>query len=157
MLELERVRLSGDNGKTAPEIDSALKQFPEFYSLYLIRKQTPGEILKQHPEWAGLWYDEPDGQYGRPAAFYQQLQDLNLGQTWSAVESPVLVLHGTADPIMSRADSIEIANTVNRTHAGGAEFVEISGADHLLSVHGKLSDSVIPAILTWMKKQLLPR
>lgn len=156
MLELERVRLSADKGKTALQINSALKQFTEFYSLYLVHKETPGEITKEHPEFVGLWYDEPGGQYGRPAAFYQQLQDLNLGETWTAVIAPVLVLHGTADTIMSRTDSIEIANIVNRTHPGRAEYIEIPGADHLLSIRGKLADAAVPAMLTWMKKQLQP-
>jgi len=154
MLELERVRLSDEGNKSPSEINLALKQFTDFYSLFLIRKVAPGEIIKAHPEWANLWYDEPDGQYGRPAEFYQQLQDLNLGETWSAVSVPVLVLHGTADAIMSHADSFEIANIVNRAHPGYAQFTNIPGADHLLSIHGKLSDSVVPTMLNWMKKQL---
>jgi pimeloyl-ACP methyl ester carboxylesterase len=153
MLELERVRLSNDRKKSADEINSSVKQFTDFYSLFLIHKMTPGEIVKQHPEWAALWYDQPDSQYGRPAAFYQQLQDLNLGETWSAINAPVLVLHGTSDTIMSHADSIEIANTVNRTHPGNAQFTTIPEGDHLLSINGKLADSVVPAMLNWMKKQ----
>jgi pimeloyl-ACP methyl ester carboxylesterase len=157
MLELERVRLSNDGGKSPSEINSLIKQFTDFYSLFLIHKMTPGEIVKTHPEWAALWYDEPGGQYGRPAAFYRQLQDLNLGETWSAVNAPVLVLHGTADTIMSHADNIEIASIVNRTHhPGRAEYIEIPAADHLLSIHGKLADSAVPTMLTWMKKQLGP-
>jgi pimeloyl-ACP methyl ester carboxylesterase len=154
MLELERVRLSNEGNKSPSEISSALKQFTDFYSLFLIRKMTPGEIIKAHPEWANLWYDEPGGQYGRPAEFYQQLQDLNLGETWSAVNVPVLVLHGTADTIMSHADSIEIANIVNRAHPEKAQFTTIPEADHLLSIHGKLADSVVPTMLQWMNTQL---
>jgi len=147
MLELERVRLSNDGKNSPSEINSLVKQFTDFYSLYLIHKMTPGEIVKTHPEWATLWYDEPDGQYGRPAEFYQQLQDLNLGQAWSAVNAPVLVLHGTADRIMSHADSVEIANIVNRT------FTNIPEADHLLSIHGKLAGSVVLTMLNWIKRQ----
>ena len=52
-----------------------------------------------------FWYDTPDGQYGRPAAFYQQLQALNLGEAWQKMNAPVLVIRGGADDIMSRADS----------------------------------------------------
>jgi hypothetical protein len=40
------------------------------------------------------------------------------------------------------------------THSLEAEFVEVSNADHLLSIRGKLAESVVPAMLTWMKKQL---
>lgn len=153
MLELERVRLSREKAMTAPDMNSALKKFTDFYSLYLIHRMTPGKILKQHADWAGLWYDEPDGQYGRPAAFYQQLQDLNLGGAWSAVKAPVLVLRGSSDPIMSFNDSVAIADIVNRTSPGHAEFVEVPGADHLLSVNGKLAEAVVPKILGWMKAQ----
>jgi pimeloyl-ACP methyl ester carboxylesterase len=154
MLELERVRLSARKGTSAAEINTALKGFTDFYSLYLLHKMTPGEILKQHPEWKALWYDAPDGQYGRPAAFYQQLQDLNLGETWAAVNVPVLVLRGSADTIMSHSDSIAVADIVNRTHPGRAEYMQIPNADHLLSVHEKLVDSAVPTILSWIKGQL---
>jgi pimeloyl-ACP methyl ester carboxylesterase len=153
MLELERVRLNRDKSTTAAALNSALKRFTDFYSLYLIHKMTPGDILKQHVDWAGIWYDEPDSQYGRPAAFYQQLQDLNLGEAWSAVKAPVLVLRGSADSIMSFNDGVAIADIVNRANPGRAEFVEVPGADHLLSVNGKLADSVVPKILGWMKAQ----
>jgi len=88
------------------------------------------------------------------AEFYQQLQDLNLGETWSAVNVPVLVLHGTTDTIMSHADSVEIANIVNRTHPGYAPFTNIPGTDHLLTIHGKLADSAVPKMLQWMNTQL---
>jgi pimeloyl-ACP methyl ester carboxylesterase len=152
MIENARVELSAR--MEAGKIDKALKGLVEFYSLYLNHKMTPGEILKQHPEWRDLWHDEPDGQYGRPAAFYQQLEDLNLGETWAAVDAPVLVLRGTADTVMSHSDSVAVANTVNRAHPGRAEFMEVADADHLLSVHGKPADSVAPAILNWIKKQL---
>jgi len=157
MLELERVRLSVDSSRSAAEINSSLKKFTEFYAAYLMHKMTPGEAIKQHPEWAAIWYDEADGQYGRPAAFYQQLQNLNLGEAWSSVSAPVLVLHGSADTIMSHADSAAIADIVNRKRPGQAEYAEIPDADHLLSAHGKLAEQVVPELLSWIRKQLVSR
>ena len=154
MLEMERGRLSRNSQLSSAQINDAMKAFTDFYSLYLMHGQTPGQVLTAHPEWKSLWYDAPDGQYGRPAAFYQQLQALNLGKVWEEVPAPVLVLHGTADTIMSRADSLTIADTVNRAHPGHAEFLEIDGGDHLLASHNKLIDSVIPQILDWMRKRL---
>jgi pimeloyl-ACP methyl ester carboxylesterase len=151
MLELERVRLT-TAGRSPIDINSAMKVFPSFYNLYLNEGKTPGEVLKNHPEWKSLWYDAPDGQYGRPAAFYQQLQALNLGQVWQEVSVPVLVLHGGADSIMSYADSHAIADSVNRTHPGNATFVEIAGADHALAVAQKLDDKVVPTILEWLRR-----
>jgi pimeloyl-ACP methyl ester carboxylesterase len=115
MLELERLRLT-DAGKSAAEVNDAVKVFTQFYDLYLNQGLTPGEIIRQHPDWKDYWYDSPDGQYGRPAAFYQQLQALNLGAAWQTVSAPVLVLRGTKDTIMSQADSAAIAAIVNRAH-----------------------------------------
>jgi hypothetical protein len=70
-------------------------------------------VFAQHPEWKSLWYDEADGQYDRPAAFYQQFQALNLGEAWQKVGAHVLVIRGTADEIMNRAYSEAISQIVN--------------------------------------------
>ena len=153
MLELERGRLTR-TGQTPAEVNSGVKAFTEFYNLYLIRGMTPGDIVAQRPEWKSLWYDAPDGQYGRPAAFYQQLQALNLGDVWQKVTSPVLVIRGTADTIMSDADARAIAENVNAAHAGMARYVEVPGGDHLLTVKGKLADDVAPTMMKWMREQL---
>ena len=70
------------------------------------------------------------------------------------VTAPVLVMRGTADTIMSDADSRAILETVNRAHPGMAHYVEIEGGDHLLSVKGKLADDVVPTMMKWMTAQL---
>jgi alpha-beta hydrolase superfamily lysophospholipase len=77
-----------------------------------------------------------------------------LGEAWQKVNVPVLVMHGTADDIMSNADARAIAENVNRAHPGLAQYEEIKGGDHLLTVNGKLSDDVVPAMLQWMKERL---
>jgi pimeloyl-ACP methyl ester carboxylesterase len=151
MLELERVRLTSA-AKSPGEVDSAMKIFSQFYNLYLNQRMTPGEVIAQHPEWKDLWYDQPDDQYGRPAAFYQQLQALNLGEAWHKINVPVLVLHGTADSVMSDADSRTIADIVNRSHPVNARYIQIDAADHLLSVKNKLNEKVVPAMLEWMRE-----
>ena len=152
MLELERRRLIADK-KSPTEVNSDVKSFVEFYSLYLIKGMTPGGIIAQHPEWKSLWYDAPDGQYGRPAAFYQQLEALNLGEVWQNVHAPVLVIRGTADTIMSRADSEAIAQVVNQVHPGQASYIEIDGMGHDFTVHETFYDPLIPTILNWIKEQ----
>jgi pimeloyl-ACP methyl ester carboxylesterase len=153
MLDLERRRLI-EEGKPPAEVNTAVKAFVEFYILYLMKGMTPGQIIAQHPEWKGLWYDSPDGQYGRPAAFYQQLQALNLGEIWQKVKKPVLVIRGTADNIMSRTDSEAIARIVNQVHPGNARYLQIDDMTHGFTVNGKFYEELIPTILTWMKEQL---
>jgi pimeloyl-ACP methyl ester carboxylesterase len=125
--------------------------------LYLIQGETPGEILRQHPQWKPVWYDQPDGQYGRPASFYQQLQALNLGELWAKVAVPVLVIHGASDTIMSRADSATIAEIVNAAHPRHARLVEVPGMGHDFTVNMKFHAELVPLILDWMKGTLAAR
>lgn len=153
MLELERRRLTMDR-KSPAEVGGAMKIYSQFYDLYLNGSATPGQILNNHPDWKALWDDSPDGQYGRPARFYQQLQQLNLGEVWQNVDAPVLVIRGSADEIMSHADSEAIAETVNQMHAGRARYVEIEGMSHGFTREGKFCDEVVPLILGWIKEHL---
>src|SRR5207245_6984731 len=139
MIELEPVRLAGA-GPTSADVNADVKAFTAFYNLYLIQGMTPGDVIRQHPEWKSLWYDSPDGQYGRPAAFYQQLQTLNLGEAWQQVNEPVLVIRGTADNIMSRADSEAIARIVNQVHPGHALYLQIDDMTHGFTVNGKFDE-----------------
>jgi pimeloyl-ACP methyl ester carboxylesterase len=153
MLDLERRRLM-EKGEPPAAVNTVVKAFVEFYSLYLIKGMTPGQIIAQHPEWKSLWYDAPDGQYGRPAAFYQQLQALNLGEAWQKVNEPVLVIRGTGDNIMSRSDSEAMARIVNQVHPGHARYLQIEDMAHDFTINGKFYEELIPAILNWMKEQL---
>ena len=153
MIEHERRRLASA-GKSAAEINDGVKQFTQFYDLYLNQGMTPGQAIAQHPEWKPLWYDTPDGQYGRPAAFYQQLQALNLGRVWQSVTAPVLVVYGTGDTVMSRADSDAIAETVNRVHAGAARNYIVERMNHLFEIDKKFDDTLVPELLAWMKETL---
>jgi pimeloyl-ACP methyl ester carboxylesterase len=156
MLDIERRRLM-EAGKPPAEVNTSVKAFVEFYTLYLMKGMTPAQIIAQHPEWKTLWYDSPDGQYGRPAAFYQQLQALNLGDAWQQVSEPVLVIRGTGDNIMSRADSEAIARIVNQVHPGHARYLQIDDMTHGFTVNVKFYDELIPTILTWMKEQIAAR
>lgn len=153
MLDLERRRLF-EEGKSPAEVNAKVKAFVEFYDLYLIKGMTPGQIIAQHPEWKDLWYDAPDGQYGRPAAFYQQLQSLNLGEAWQKVTAPVLVIRGTQDNIMSRTDTEAIVRIVNQVHPGHARYLQVEGLTHDFNVGGKFYDDLMPTVLNWMKEQL---
>jgi len=149
MLEHERRRLMRTKA-SGEDVDTAVKAFTEFYSLFLIQKQTPGAILTSHPRWRPLWYDADDGMYGRPAAFYQQLQDLNLASVWEKANAPALVLRGASDPVMSRNDAEAIAAIVNRARPDTAVYREIEGADHLFTRGNSFADEMMPLVLDWI-------
>lgn len=134
MLEHERLRLAL-SGKPPEEIASQMRLFATFYDEYLNQGRTPGEVLAAHPGLRAIWYDKDDGQYGRPAAFYQELQALNLGAAWSQVTAPVLVVRGDQDFIMSHNDAAAIADAVNHSHPGSAIFLERPRMSHGFKLH----------------------
>ncbi len=139
MLSIERASRVA-NGIEPGKINSELRAITDFYRLYLIEKQTPKQILAAHPEWKGIWDDGETTQYGRPAAFYQQLQELNLGEAWSAVKTPVLVLRGEYDWIMPREDGYAIVEAVN-TSSQLAKYVELPRVGHGLTQFTSLTES----------------
>ena len=134
MLEIERRRLTLD-GASPADVNHAMRGFVDFYSLYLNGAMTPAQVLARRPDLAPLWYDSPGGQYGRPAAYYQQLQKLDVEGAWAAVEVPVLILHGEYDWIMSRAEAEHVAEIVNAQHAGLATLEILPRTDHNLGLY----------------------
>jgi len=111
------------------------------------------------PGWAADYPPPKEGDWiVRDFRFHtgEILPDLRIHYTTIGAPTgePVLVLHGTTDTIMSASDSRAISDIVNRAHPGRATYAEIQDADHLLAVHNKLEEHVVPTMIDWMKKQL---
>ena len=92
MLEIERRRFALA-GKSPGEVNDRMKGAAALYSEWLIKGRNVEAIVKEKPELAELW---PEGKdvahlYGRPLAFYEQLQKLNLAAAWSRVKVPALI------------------------------------------------------------------
>jgi len=160
MLEIERARLTFEGTEPA-EIDRAMKGYATFYDLYLHERLTPAEVLARRPELSALWHDARDGQYGRPAAYYHQVEALNVEEAWSQLDVPVLVLHGEYDWIMSRAEAEHAVAIVNARHPGRATLAILPRTDHHFSVYaspldayreqgGKVSEEVVTRIVEWL-------
>ena len=141
-----------------------MKGFADFYSLYLNHGMTPAQVLARRPDLARLWYDAPGGQYGRPAAYYQQVQALDVEEAWSQVSVPSLVLHGEYDWIMSRAEAEHVIDLVNGRHPGLATLAELSRTDHNLGVYespqaayrdegGSFCTQSVTVVLSWLRTQ----
>jgi pimeloyl-ACP methyl ester carboxylesterase len=150
MLEHERRRMSQKLPEA--EVNDRMKQFATFYDLYLNGRQTPAAVIAKHPELEPIWYDEPSRQYGRPAAFYWQLQSLNLAREWSKVDAPVLAVHGSEDWVMSADDFALLAAAVNKRKPGNAEFIEWPGLDHGLYTRAMKADPALTEkVITWLR------
>ena len=163
MLEIERRRHTL-GGEAPAQVSSAMKATAELYHDYLIAGRIPAEIFRGKPALAALWEgDDHSTQYGRPPAFYQQLQKLNLAEAWGRVSVPTLAIHGQYDWIMSREDPEIIAALVNRNRPGAGRFVELPGTGHTLDHYaspadafrwqaGPPEDSTVRLILAWLEE-----
>ena len=141
MLEIERRRF-GLMGKSPGEVNDRMKGAATLYQEWLIKGLPVEDIVKAQPELAELWPEGKDRAhlYGRPLAFYQQLQNLNLAGAWSRVKAPTYVLRGAFDWIMSREDSELIAAYVNR-NGDLASFYEIPNTGHTFQHYLSVADA----------------
>jgi pimeloyl-ACP methyl ester carboxylesterase len=142
MLEIERRRFAL-MGKSPGDVTDRMKRAVGLYYEWLIRNKSVDQIVKENPNLADLWPEEKDltHLYGRPLAFYQQLQNLNLAAAWSHVKVPALVLHGQFDWIMSRDESELIAQYVNANRPGAARFVEVPEMGHTFQHYMSMADA----------------
>ncbi len=162
MIELERRRLLL-SGKTQEEINNLMPGYIEFHTLYMNYKKTPQQIALEKPHLASLWYDEPAHQYGRPAKFYMQVQDLNFMDTWAKTTAPVYIVAGEYDWIMSLEDSQLLANMINQKSPGRATLNIARSMDHHWSVYpnqqaafdevnGTYARETVNSMIDWMKE-----
>jgi pimeloyl-ACP methyl ester carboxylesterase len=162
MLEIERRRLTL-SGLEPGEVSRRMVGYAELYDRYLNGKKTPAGVIRERPSLAPLWEDDPAHQYGRPAAFYQQLQATNLAAAWQKVRVPVLAVHGEYDWIMSREDHELIAAWVNRNRPGAGKFVQIPKMDHgyrryasapaaFRNENGVYTPEASAAVLSWLRE-----
>lgn len=163
MMELERRRL-GFIGEPAGEINKKMSQYATLYQKYYIEKKTPQEVIDQYPHLKDIWYEDPQHQYGRPAAFYHQVQETNFEAAWQKVKVPVTVIYGEYDWIMSLADHQKIVDLVNKNKANLAKLYVVPKADHNLAVfdtpqkafdgeNAKLPAGLIAILNNWWKNK----
>ncbi|HMG92491.1 MAG TPA: alpha/beta fold hydrolase [Chryseolinea sp.] len=145
------------------EVTRRMKLISEFYTDYLIHKKLPGDILRQKPQLKEAWSDEPDHQWDLPAAYVQQLQDLNISEAWSKVKSPTYVFYGEYDAAMVEDDHKSIAGLVIK-NGGQATYEFVPKMDHslfwfenqhdaLTDFYGKglYKDELAQKLINWMK------
>jgi len=141
MLEIERRRFAL-MGKSPGEVNGRMKGAATLYHEWLIKGRSVSEVFNEQPQLTDLWPEGKDHAhlYGRPPAFYQQLQKLNLAEAWSRVNVPTYVLRGAFDWIMSREDSELISTYVNK-NGDLASFFEIPGTGHTFQHYLSLADA----------------
>ena len=101
MLDIERRRLVFSGMKPA-DVNAGMRALGQLYDRVLHAGRSPGQVLAESPSWHAYWDDEPEHQYGRPIAYYRQLEALDVEGAWQEVRVPTLVLWGEYDWIMGR-------------------------------------------------------
>jgi len=142
MFEIERRRFTL-SGKTAADVNDRMKTAAFLYPEWLVKGRTIEEIARERPAAGEIWPEGSDRThlYGRPLAFYQQLQKLNLSAAWSRVKVPTLLMHGQYDWIMTREDPRMIAAIINANKADAARFVEQPETGHTFQHYKSLNDA----------------
>jgi pimeloyl-ACP methyl ester carboxylesterase len=166
MLEIERRRFAL-LGKSPGEVNDRMKKASTLYHDWLIKGRSVDEVFNEQPQLGDLWPEGKDHAhlYGRPLAFYQQLQKLNLADAWSRVKVPTYVLRGAFDWIMSRDDSELIVAYVNK-NGDLASFYEIPETGHTFQHYLTLGDAfkgkraafdpkVIGLLADWLRNEAI--
>src|SRR5207247_8374969 len=168
MLEIERRRF-GLMGKSPGEVNDRMKGAATLYYEWLIKGRSVDDILKEQPQLADLWPEGKDHAhlYGRPLAFYQQLQKLNLAAAWSSVKVSTYAVRGAFDWIMSSEDASLIASYVNVNRQLAFSY-EVPQMGHTFQHYLTLADAfkgksapfdpkVTGLLVDWLKHEAITR
>ena len=168
MLEIERRRFTL-MGKSPAEVTDSMKKASALYYEWLIKGRTIEEISNEQPRLGEIWPGGKDTAhlYGRPLAFYQQLQQLNLAAAWSKVKVATYALRGQFDWIMSADEAALIASCVNsnRQLAMSYEVPQMGHTfQHYLSLAGAFKGKEAPfdpkvtgLLVDWLKHEAITR
>ena len=140
MIDHERRRLELI-GRAGSALDDAMRGFESFYDAFLNAKLTPGEVLDRRPELRAYWYDSTAGQYGRSAAYFQQVEALDLGRALATLDVPALFIGGQFDWVMGASEPEYARTTMDRAHPGLARAWIYEGLSHGLHKFHTMTDA----------------
>ncbi|MCL6267399.1 alpha/beta fold hydrolase [Flagellimonas myxillae] len=163
MLEIER-RILQFQGNTESQITEKMNKyyFPLYYGM-MVQKKSYQDVVDENPALADYNYHSPAHMYGRPVAYYQQLQEFDLAGQWEKIKVPVRILRGTHDWIMSAFDNHMIMEVLKRNGHTDHLLHEYPGLDHWNTIHespknsfegkpGKWDEGTINLIINWARE-----
>lgn len=138
LLEMHRVQKPLLEDQTYLQTETFMRKIQKIYYEFFVLKRTREELLKndEYKELviSELGYKEgSNDMWGRHWRFWQQIDSLNLAESWQAFNCPVLVIHGEADyESCSIVEPTLIRETVNAIHPGNATMIIIPQLDHFM-------------------------
>ena len=165
MLEIERRIRVFQGDSEAVITDKMNKYFIPLYYGMLIEKKTYKEVVEAYPALKEFNYHSPEHMYGRPVAYYHQLQDMDLAGAWEKIKVPVRILRGTNDWIMSSFDNHMIIEVLRRNGHPDHQLYEYPGLDHWNTIHknakasfageaGEWDPGTINKIISWAQEMI---
>jgi alpha-beta hydrolase superfamily lysophospholipase len=136
--EMHRVQKPLLENQTYIQTETFIRKIQQIYYEFFVLKKTREQLLNI-PEYRELVISElgykpgSNDMWGRHWSFWQQIDSLNLAQSWSALNCPVLIIHGEADyESCSIVEPQLIKATVNAAHPGNASMVVVPQLDHFM-------------------------
>jgi len=129
------------------ENEKAVKGVQEIMYQFYKQKKSPEEIA-QNKELEKimtdfLQYDGNGHLFTRSYKYLQQIDDYNMTEIWSKIDSYVLSVFGEFDfEAFSDFEHKTIADVVNFYHPGKAEFMQMDGTTHAFSKVKSMKDGV---------------
>ncbi len=141
MLEIDR-RIRLFQGQTPAEVGRIVNEglIPLYYGM-LIEKKSFAEVIREKPELAQYNIHSSEHMYGRPVAYYHQVQDFDFAGAWQKLKVPVRIIRGTNDWIMSDLDNDMIIDILESTGHQDHVLLRYEGLDHWNNIHEKPKDS----------------
>ncbi len=140
LLEMHRIQKPLMEQWSFEQTEHFVRKIQKVYYEFFVLKKSP-EQLYQNPEYSEIVKNELEyksgstNMWGRHWRFWQQIDSLNLAETWSHLNCPVLVLNGGSDyEQCAPLEPALIEATVNASHPGMAKRVEIKNLDHFMMV-----------------------
>ena len=138
LLEMHRIQKPLLENYTYQQTEEFVRKIQKIYYEFFVLKRSREE-LDRNPEYAKLVESEleykpgSNDMWGRHWRFWQQIDSLNLAESWQKVNCPVLILHGGTDyEQCSKAEPLLMMQTVNAAHPGNATMIIVPQLDHFM-------------------------
>jgi len=118
------------DGDSPAETDALLRSKEVCMHRLLIEHQAEDVIEQDMPECKAR------NVYPVAPPYVQQVAALNIAESWTRMNLPVLAIYGTADFVTTESDHERIVAIVNSKHPGTAQFQTVEGMDHHFALMG---------------------
>lgn len=163
MLEIER-RIKSFQGNDETTVNRMINRayIPLYYGM-LIQKKSYADVVDEQPLLADYNYHANAHMYGRPVAFYHQMQDFDVAGNWQRLSVPVRIRWGSSDWIMSEADNHMIMQALEKAGNTNAELLITPGLDHFDTIQpsmeasfrgdaGRWEEDIGEQLVTWAQE-----